>query len=51
MKEPDFLTLAEAAEIHDYQLEQHGGRPGLRDPGLEGFAALFERLSKPLFPL
>lgn len=34
MKEPDFLTLAEVVEIHAFQLEQHGGRPGLRDPGL-----------------
>jgi death-on-curing protein len=34
VKEPDFLTLAEVVDIHAFQLEQHGGRPGLRDPGL-----------------
>lgn len=34
MKEPDFLTLAEVLDIHAFQLERHGGRPGLRDRGL-----------------
>lgn len=34
MKEPDFLTLAEVLDIHAFQIERHGGRPGLRDRGL-----------------
>lgn len=34
MKEPDFLTLAEVLEIHDYQVEKFGGIPGLGDLGL-----------------
>ena len=29
--EPIFLTLAEVLEIHDLQLEAHGGIQGIRD--------------------
>ena len=34
MNEPEFLTLAEVLEIHDFQIERHGGSRGLRDRGL-----------------
>lgn len=32
--DPVFLTFAEAIEIHDYQIENFGGTPGLRDSEL-----------------
>lgn len=32
--EPAFLTFAEVIEIHEYQIENFGGAPGLRDIGL-----------------
>jgi death on curing protein len=31
MKEPIFLTLAEAVEIHNDQIRRYGGSPGSRD--------------------
>ena len=34
MRTPQFLTLAEALEIHMDQLAQYGGSAGLRDMGL-----------------
>lgn len=34
MKAPEFLTLAEILEIHQFQIERHGGKPGVRDRGL-----------------
>lgn len=34
MKEPVFLTLAEALEIHRFQVDKYGGTQGLRDLGL-----------------
>lgn len=32
--EPVFLTFAEVIEIHDYQIENFGGAPGVRDINL-----------------
>ncbi|WP_181814725.1 type II toxin-antitoxin system death-on-curing family toxin [Sphingomonas aracearum] len=32
--EPIWLTSEDVAEIHDEQLELHGGLPGYKDPGL-----------------
>jgi death on curing protein len=32
--EPAFLTLAEVVQIHHEQIEQYGGRAGVRDMGL-----------------
>lgn len=38
--EPVFLSLAEILEIHEQQIEQYGGSPGLRDAtGLESAVA------------
>ncbi len=34
MREPAFLTLAEALEIHNIQIERYGGDRGVRDLGL-----------------
>ena len=34
MQVPDFLTLAEAVQIHADQIERYGGQAGLRDRGL-----------------
>lgn len=34
MSVPDFLTLAEAIEIHADQLQRYGGGEGIRDIGL-----------------
>ena len=34
MKTPVFLTLAEAIDIHEDQIQRYGGSPGLRDMGL-----------------
>lgn len=34
MKAPEFLTLAEVLDIHQFQIERHGGSPGVRDLGL-----------------
>ena len=31
MKEPDFLTLADAVEIHRNQIKLYGGDLGIRD--------------------
>lgn len=34
MKAPEFLTLVEVLDIHQFQIERHGGRQGIRDRGL-----------------
>lgn len=34
MREPVFLTLAEAVEIHSDQIRRYGGQDGVRDLGL-----------------
>lgn len=34
MKAPEFLTLAEVLDIHQFQIERHGGSQGIRDRGL-----------------
>lgn len=34
MTEPDFLELEEVLELHERQIEAHGGTLGLRDQGL-----------------
>jgi len=42
MKEPIWLELTVVLAIHDEQLAEHGGQPGVRD-----FAALDSALSRP----
>ena len=34
MSEPAWIELAVVLAIHDEQLAEHGGQPGVRDPGL-----------------
>jgi len=34
MTAPEFLDVSDIVEIHRRQLEEFGGRDGLRDPGL-----------------
>ena len=43
--EPIFLTLAEVLEIHDLQLEAHGGIQGIRDKGLLESAVMMPQSS------
>lgn len=38
MNEPCWLTVDEIIAIHDMQLAEHGGPPGLRDFGMLDFA-------------
>ena len=33
---PEFLSLDEIIEIHRDQIERYGGKPGIRDVGLNG---------------
>lgn len=34
MNDPEFLTLAEVLDIHQFLIERHGGSLGVRDRGL-----------------